>query len=113
MCDNAGDLSDVPYRCAGAWGRSPGAEACFVLSRRHRAARAAFEAAAVALKEFERGIECEGGSVPEDEAERGKDVVRTGCGGREVVLAKQAVILGADSPNIQMSAPELDGISIP
>lgn len=111
MCDDAGDLSSVPYRGAGVGGRNPGAEACFVFSRVHGGARAAFEAAAVALEEFERGMECEGGSVPEYETERGKDVVSTGCGGGEVVLAEQVVILRADPPNIEMDAPELGGIS--
>lgn len=49
--------------------------------------------------------------MPESEAERGKYVVSTGCGGREVVLAELAVILHADPPELQMSAVDLNGIS--
>lgn len=72
MCDDAGDLGGIPNRSAGVWGRNPGAEACLVFARGHIGARAAFEAAALALKKFERGMECEGRNVPEDEAEWAK-----------------------------------------
>ena len=110
MGDDSADLSGVPYSGAGVRARCPFADTCLALSRGQSGARAASEAAALALKKFERGMECEGGNVPEDEAERGKDVVSTRFGGGEAVLA-EAVILRVDPPKIEMSAPAMNGIS--
>ena len=45
--------------------------------------------------------------MPENEAERGKDVASTGCGGSKIVLAKLALILHMGTPRVEICAPAL------
>lgn len=111
--DDAGDLGGVPDGGAGVGGGDPGAEAGSVFLLGQGGAGAAVEAAALAFEKLEGGLECEGGNVPEGEAEWCEDVVgrSVGGGGGEVILAELAVFFGADAPEIEMGPPELAGVT--